>query len=197
MTDWGALYVDHVTALAALAGDLTAEQAAGVVPACPEWSVREVYAHLAGGAADGLAGRTDGAPGEAWTARHVAERAERTLGELVVELQANATPTATRLDLRSSAAVWDIATHHADLHEALGRSRLPDPLWQPIIETFAMRRVPDLVGTIDDYELFRGLFSRRSRAQLQALGLDEAAAESLGVFGPRDDDQPVAAPGVA
>jgi hypothetical protein len=46
----------------------------------------------------------------------------------------------------------------------------------------------------DPYELFRGLLSRRSRAQMRAwdwAGDPGPYLESLPAFGPRDDDQPV------
>jgi len=34
--------------------------------ACPTWSIKDVYAHLAGIASDILAGNTEGAATEAW-----------------------------------------------------------------------------------------------------------------------------------
>ena len=54
MTDWGALYAEHVADLSALAGDLTEDQLATLVPATPAWTVHEVLAHLAGSASDEL-----------------------------------------------------------------------------------------------------------------------------------------------
>jgi hypothetical protein len=49
--------------------------------------------------------------------------------------------------------------------------------------------------TIDasPYELVRAVFSRRSRAQIRAWNPDltDSQIESIGVFGTRDDDQPV------
>jgi hypothetical protein len=47
---------------------------------------------------------------------------------------------------------------------------------------------------VDPYELYRGLFSRRSRAQMRAWawsGNAERYVDRLPVFGPRDDDQPI------
>ena len=49
MTDWGALYREHVGAVCALATDLTADELAREVPATPAWTVHDVIAHLAGG----------------------------------------------------------------------------------------------------------------------------------------------------
>jgi hypothetical protein len=48
----------------------------------------------------------------------------------------------------------------------------------------------------DPYELFRGLLSRRSRAQMRAwdwAGNPEPYLSSLPAFGARDDDQPIPA----
>ena len=50
------------------------------------------------------------------------------------------------------------------------------------------------VVEVSRYELYRALFSRRSRAQVQAWGspvLDAGRLDELPVFGPRDDDQPL------
>ena len=49
---------------------------------------------------------------------------------------------------------------------------------------------------VDPYELWRGVFSRRSRDQVRAwdwTGDPGPWVERIGVFGPRDDDQPLPA----
>src|SRR5262249_8275792 len=89
MPDWGALYRQHVAALSELAPTLTEEQLGSAVPGTPAWSVREVYAHLAGGASDAVTGRMDGAPSPEWTSRHVNERVLLPMAELVTELQSH------------------------------------------------------------------------------------------------------------
>src|ERR1700754_4043040 len=89
MTDWGALYRQHVAALSELAPTLTDEQVASVVPGTPAWTVREVFAHLAGGASDAVTGRMDGAPSPEWTSRHVNERVPLPTAELVAALQSH------------------------------------------------------------------------------------------------------------
>jgi hypothetical protein len=209
-TDWGALYVANVEAVAALAGSLDDEQVATTLPATPAWTVHDVYAHLAGGPADSVSGRTDGAPGPEWTARHVSERQGLTLADLVEELRSHADHVVATLDPRAPGQLWDIATHHADLHEGLGLGRLASRFWAPIVPPFAERRLRDLpadvaCGTrsygaggpavdVAPYELFRAFFSRRSRGQLRAWGapvLSDAQLDAIPVFGPRDDDQPV------
>jgi uncharacterized protein (TIGR03083 family) len=197
VTDWGQLYRDNVEALSKLAADLTAEQLSTRVPATPEWDVHDVLAHLAGGGQDVLSDRMDDAPSPAWTERHVQERSARSADELVSELTANVEALVARIGPDNSAIVFDVAVHHADLHEALGHGRVPEPLWHPVLE--AIQRVygdaaPTLRDQVDDYELFRAVFSRRSTSQLDAWGLDGVTVdqlESACIFGPRSDDQPV------
>jgi len=74
---WGDLYRANVAAITRLASDPDADGLATTVPGSPDWTVRDVLAHLAGGPADALAGRMEGAPGPEWTARHVGERSRR------------------------------------------------------------------------------------------------------------------------
>ena len=96
------------------------------------------------------------------------------------------------------ALVWDIAVHHADLHEALGKGAPPEAMWHPVLDASAPRLVgehTEHVAEVPAYELFRALFSRRSRGQMSGWGtpLDPATLDGLCMFGPRDDDQPVPA----
>ena len=195
MTDWGQLYRDHVDAISALAPTLTAEQLATTVPATPQWTVHEVLAHLAGGASDAVTGRMDGAPSGEWTERHVGERRDHSVDQLLAELRGNEDALVeTQADSPRPAFVWNIAVHHADIHEALGLPRLDERFWQPVTEALAPR-FPDAMAGVPPYELFRAGFSRRSRAQMQGWGTGLSAEEldELCIFGPREDDQPVPA----
>jgi uncharacterized protein (TIGR03083 family) len=193
--EWGQLYRDHVEALEALGPTLTDDQLATVVPATPRWTVHEVLAHLAGGGSDAVTGRMDGAPSPEWSERHVAERRGRTVGELMTELRSNTEALVDSVaDNPRPALVWDIAVHHADLHEALALPRMKEPLWTPVAEALAGRS-PELAGSIPTYELFRASFSRRSRSQMQGWGtaLSAEQLDEVCIFGPREDDQPVPA----
>lgn len=215
---WGGLYREHVTVLTALGGELDEAQLSTHVPATPAWTVRDVFAHLAGGAADVLTGRMDGAPGPEWTSRHVGERARLPLQVLLDELTTQAADVAASVaDSPGPAVVWDIAVHHADLHEALGLGRPPERLWRPVLDAAApvlldragvtVRcdgvlygssaprgvRTPLQADDPDPYELFRALFSRRSRAQVRRWagpGWSDEQVDALGAFGPRLDEQP-------
>jgi len=197
MTDWAAVYRANVEAVCALAETLHAEDLSRVVPATPDWTVHDLLAHLAGTPADLLADRMDDAPSPAWTARHVDERAARSVADLVSELRGSVEPLVATLEGSDSPApVWNLAVHHADLHEALGKGAPPEQLWRPVLEAIAPRMLgesADAVGEVPDYELFRAFFSRRSRTQMLGWDtpLDSAVLDGLCIFGPRDDDQPV------
>ena len=160
---------------------LSAEELGRVVPACPEWTVHQLIAHLAGGASDLVSGRMEGAPSDEWTARHVAERA----GVPAVELLEQWNEFGTRIDAMERLPfqlAMDAITHEADLRAALGRERLPDAVWQPTLVWMAPRRLPDVtVKTgfgalgdgpitleVDGYELWRAIFGRRSRRQMES-----------------------------
>lgn len=202
-TDWGQLYRDNADAVCALAEGLSDPQLATEVPATPAWTVRHVVAHLAGGGNDAVVGRMDDAPSPAWTARHVAERIELPVSELTAEIRRNRDALAAAVAGNPRPAlVWDIAVHHTDLHEALGLGIADERYWRPVLEGVA----PMMLGRagVGDaasvgaapYELFRALFSRRSRAQMAVWGgaaLTPEQLDGLCVFGPREDDQPIPA----
>lgn len=196
-TDWGPLYRGNATALADLVRALTPAQLDTPVPASPAWTAHEVVAHLAGGAADAVTGRMDGAPAPEWTARHVGERRHLPVDDLVEELLSHqGAVIVAAIDSPRPAIVWDIAVHHADLREAFGLGEPPVSLWRPVLDAVAPAMLGPVGGTTEEvapYELFRGLFSRRSRAQMRAWGLPLTSEQLDGicVFGPREDDQPV------
>jgi uncharacterized protein (TIGR03083 family) len=192
--DWAELYRAHVRALGELAAVLTPDQVGAPVPASPAWTVHEVYAHLAGVASDMVTGRTDGAPSPEWTARHVGERVVLPLADLVAELESHQDAVTASLAEGSPAPVFDIATHHADLHEALGLHPMPEELWRPVADA-VRERAGGLADAVSPYELFRAVFSRRSRAQMQGWDtlLTPEELDAVCLFGPREDDQPVPA----
>lgn len=191
MTDWVQIYSDGVDAVAELAGRLTDDQLTTAVPATPAWTVHGVLAHLAGTAADVTTRQTEGAPGEAWTQRQVDERREASIAELVGELRGTLPSMAGAIGASDPPAlVWNLVVHLADVTEALGLPRPDASLWQPILQALH-DLVPESLRGADDYEVFRALFTRRSRRQVAALaGGDAAGLDRIGLFGGRDDDQP-------
>lgn len=192
---WDEVYARCVEGIVGIGEGPGADDPKRPVPATPRWTIHEVVAHLAGVGHDAVTGRMDGAPSPAWTERHVAERAATPLPDLLAELRSNLPALAPMLrDNPRPALVWDASTHLADLHEALGLGVPPVDTWHPVLEAVAPPDLRERFGVPDDvpaYEVLRGRFSRRSRRQLLAWGMAEAALEEFGIFGARDDDQPV------
>jgi uncharacterized protein (TIGR03083 family) len=194
--------------VAGLAADLTAEQLAIPVPATPGWTAHELLAHLVGGAADAASGRLDGAPGPEWTARHVGERRNRSVRELLEEWQVAGPIVEAGLigqQFTGPNLAADIICHEADLREALGLGRVDRAHWQrPFLEVMMLRlgaqlrRSPTLLicdelgqewhcGSgepvtrvrADGYELLRASFGRRSRRQIAAWEWSPAPSSQI------------------
>jgi uncharacterized protein (TIGR03083 family) len=108
-----------------LAATLTDADAATKVPATPAWTVKDVYAHLAGTVADALGGRMEGVATEPWTARQVADRADRTLTEICAEWAELGPELEEAMrafpEIANPRLVIDQWTHEQDLRGALGR----------------------------------------------------------------------------
>ena len=215
------VYRDARGRLIKLVGALTGEQLRTPVPATSAWTVHELVAHLVGGAADTASGRLDGAPGAEWTARHVAERRQRPVWELLAEWELVGPTVELSLtgEVRGPNLAADIICHEGDLHEALGLPRPDRHHWQPVLEammgllgrrlrqpgTLVIRDEqdqewrfgggdPHTLLSIDGYELLRGTFSRRSQRQIAGWNWTPTPAARIhrfGAFGPREDDQPI------
>jgi uncharacterized protein (TIGR03083 family) len=207
--------------LAELAGALGPEQLRIPVPATPRWTVHELIAHLVGGAADVATGRLDGVPSEAWTTRHVGERRDHPINELLAEWDVVGPRVESNLDrkTRSPSLSFDIVCHEGDLHESLGLAPTPREHWQSTLDVMVPligRRLrqpgllvirdeqgqqwdfgegePQTLLVVEGYELLRGTFSRRSQRQIASWAWTKAPPERLrrfGLFGPREDDQPI------
>jgi uncharacterized protein (TIGR03083 family) len=223
--------------VAALVAGLGEAELARSVPACPDWTVHDLVAHLAGSAADVAARNTAGMPGPSWTAAHLGRRAGRPVAELLAEWDEHAASTGEAIEDRRVPAgvLHDLLVHEGDLVEALGAAAPPWDGWAAAARLVVRQvvrgirgspslvvrsagiewRSPDDPGerrgaaggppttarstvTVDFYELYRGLHSRRSRAQMRRWdwdGSSEPWVDALPMFGPRDDEQPMPAAG--
>lgn len=190
------------------------------VPACPGWTVHGVVSHLCGIAVDVVGGRLRGIPDEAWTAGQVDERRGVPVAQLLDEWAPRVDVIASALDARKMPAqvAGDVLTHEGDVVEALGDPVPPEDGWRDAARLFSRNVIThvDRPGTltvssgadvwtggagggqvtsvdVEPWELFRGLFSRRSAGQMRAWAWDgdpEPWLAPLCVFGLRDDDQP-------
>ena len=181
---------------------LTADELARTVPACPEWTVHQVIAHLSGESSDLVTGRMEGAPSDEWTARHVAEREGVPVQDLLEQWNVFGEQISEMPRLPFQLAL-DAITHEADLRAALGRERLPDTVWQPTLVWMAPRVLTDVTvktdfGDLGDgpitlevegYELWRAFFGRRSRRQMESWNWsDPSPIEKISFFPTRETD---------
>src|SRR4051812_26114833 len=114
-------YVGCRVRITELTAGLDDARASLPVPTCPEWTVHDVVAHLAGVVDDVLAGRIDGLATEPWTAKQVVARRASPIDQLLGEWAACAPDFEPLLDAsdRGAQAVADIVTHEHDVRTAL------------------------------------------------------------------------------
>lgn len=94
-----------------------------IAPATPDWAVRDLLAHLAGVAADIVAGELGGVGSDEWTAQHVTSRRGRPVGDLLAEWNEHGPVVESVADGFGPAAgrlLGDATTHEHDIRGALG-----------------------------------------------------------------------------
>lgn len=161
------LYVAAVESFMIFARTLTDGQWLQPVPCLPGWDVRDVLSHVAGVPDDGVAGRMEGAPGEAWTASQVERNRDMAVGE--------------------HRPPFDCHAHEHDIRHALGLAGNRDSLVVQAAEVQLARSIEAPVTvtvTLDDrrtltsgegdgattlegisgFEVFRSRLGRRSRS---------------------------------
>jgi uncharacterized protein (TIGR03083 family) len=143
VADLAAAYAEARRRLVELVQRSDAAALAGRVPACPDWTVRDVLAHVTGVAADAVGGRYFlgaidawrddrlATARDAWTAAQVTSRRDRPVDDLVAEwggwaatlepMLAGAVPLpAGSPEWVRSAPLADLAVHLHDVRGALG-----------------------------------------------------------------------------
>jgi len=190
------IYCASRTRLIELAGELTPEQADTVVPACPDWTVADVYRHVTGIPADVLDGNLEGRGSPAWTAAQVARRAGDDLATVCAEWAARGPDFESLMatsGLTNVRAAIDVNAHEKDILGALGRrGDRDDPALGTLLEVVLVMlssvedfpvttRVdvgrhhqtlgqgqPELTLRTSPYEFLRMVMGRRSAAQMAA-----------------------------
>ena len=182
------------------------------VPACPEWTVHDVVAHVTGVVDDALAGRLEGAGTDPWTEAQVAARKDVSIDDLLTEWNERAPSFEELLDTigpTGRQAVFDVTTHEHDVRGALGQPGAHDSdgvriglgwLAPQLVAAMPAAGLPSIVirttegeewATDDNpvtvltgsaFDLFRSLSGRRSRKQLLALDWSGDAEQYLPAF---------------
>ncbi|GAB2609155.1 maleylpyruvate isomerase family mycothiol-dependent enzyme [Kribbella endophytica] len=197
------LYAASRDRILAAARTFSAADLDRVVPACPDWTVHDLLAHLTGVATDFVQGNLDGAPFPPWTARQVDPRrrlpaaavlAEWSASSVLLEQLITSGTTSHPLVCNPYA---DASVHEADLCGALGIPRPSREAWLATLDwmfdgasTGLAVHTPD--GTywfdsdgpaaevsVDTYELFRAIFGRRSAAQIRSWAWSSPEAAEL------------------
>lgn len=212
------LYMDSARRVADLVAPLDEDALSARTPACPDWTVRDILAHLAGAAASFGTPSFAGVGTDPWTAEHVESRRDAGAAELVAERESCAVKLQQLAPDNYRAwlpVVHDALTHEADIRGAIGAPGLPaDALAAafPLLEAVLPHRlgslgpmtveldgqprswgdgVPQLVVRTSMFDFWRGVFGRRSPEQMRGwvvAGDAEAFAAALPNFGPRTTD---------
>jgi uncharacterized protein (TIGR03083 family) len=188
---------------------LSPERAEVRVPACPDWTVRDLFSHMVGLGADVVAGDEPDDHNAVWTARQVQQRRDRDVAELVAEWRAVVGPLREWMRAHTTRPMADVLIHEQDLRGALGVPGAQDtPGLAALREIFAGRFADRLaapgpialvgdrwewvssgsaadaavVVRASDFDLTRALLTRRSAAQLRAWTVRGDIDPYLGAF---------------
>ena len=159
-----------------------------VVPCTPEWTVRQLAAHIVGVPEDVLAGRMEGVTTDAWTHAQVERYGDLTLTELADLFESSAPKIDAIIHNFPqpiiSQFVMDAVTHEQDMRSALG---VPGGRDSKAIEVgvgfflnlFEANDPPlfdALLNTqVSQWDVLRSVTGRRTVEQMNALGLDGEA----------------------
>ena len=183
---------------------------AAPVQACPDWTVKDVLAHLSSVAAGVADGRLTEPPSEAWNAEQVAERRSWSVQDCLAEWEATAARLTTAgARLLGPIAVVDAVSHEHDIRTALGRPGERDSdgvrlAVSAFLHTLrarvraaglpALRVVTEVKATVlgdgepagtvraSSFELLRAISGRRTPDQVRGLDWDGDPDIWLGVF---------------
>jgi uncharacterized protein (TIGR03083 family) len=119
----GSVYAAGRARVTELVTSLDPDQEKAPVPACPEWCVHDVLAHLTGVCADVMAGNIEGVATDPWTAAQVERRRDVPLDEIVKEWSETAPQVEAMAEHFPGRAadqwVADLTTHEHDVRGAL------------------------------------------------------------------------------
>jgi len=159
-----------------------------VVPCTPEWTIRQLAAHLVGVPEDVLAGRMQGVATDAWTHAQVERFGDLTLSELANLFESSAPKIDAIIHNFPqpiiSQFVMDAVTHEQDMRSALGVPGGRDSkavevgvgFFLNLIEVSDPPLFNALVNTsVSPWDVLRSLTGRRTVEQMNELGLEGEA----------------------
>jgi uncharacterized protein (TIGR03083 family) len=124
-TDYAAVYEDTRLRFAALARSLSDDDLARTVPATPDWTAKDLLAHVVGIAEDVSKGNVEGTGSAPWTQAQVERGRSRRVADLLEQWDELAILIAQGINFmpRTAASLFvaDLVTHEHDLRGALKR----------------------------------------------------------------------------
>jgi len=159
-----------------------------MAPCTPEWTIRQLAAHLVGVPEDVLAGRMEGVTTDAWTHAQVERYGDLTLTELADLFESSAPKIDAIIHNFPqpiiSQFVMDAVTHEQDMRSETGVPGGRDSkaievgvgFFLNLFETNDPPLFDALVNTrVSQWDVLRSVTGRRTVEQMNALGLDGEA----------------------
>ena len=172
--------------------NITSEQALTVVPHCPQWTVKDCFAHMIGVPEDVIKGQMDGVATDAWTDRQVQRHKQDSVAELLAIWETNAPifgkilPNIPQPIL--SQFMFDQTTHENDIRAALNKPGARESTAVAVAEGFLRNSLSQngdiaIAGLANHemkgFEFLRSLSGRRSRSQISKNGFDLPLVEKF------------------
>lgn len=171
---------------------ISSEQALTGVPHCPQWTVKDCFAHMIGVPEDVINGQMDGVATDAWTDRQVQRHKMDSVSDLLTIWETNAAVFGKILPRIPqpvlSQFMFDQTTHEHDIRAALGKPGARDSMAVAVAEGFlrdSLSRNSDVAiaslakHEISGFEFLRSLSGRRSKTQISQIGFDLPLVEKF------------------
>ena len=177
------------------------------VPACPDWTARELLSHVVGLGASVLAGDEPADHDATWTQGHVEARRDRSVADLVREWYELAEDLVVHMREHGPRPLADVTIHEHDLRGALDREGAHDTAGLRIVRRWMLDRLDQRVRGLPPLALDAGRWSwtsagsgvdvERAAVLLRADGFDldraivsRRTADQLRSFPVRGDVEP-------
>lgn len=124
MTELGSVYAAGRQRVIEAVSGLSESEAEQRVAACPEWSVKDVLAHLAGICDDILTGNVEGVATDPWTAAQVEKRKDSSLADVLAEWAEKGPQIDPLVEFFPGMVgrqfIADFTSHEHDVRQAIG-----------------------------------------------------------------------------
>lgn len=179
VTEWSAAHAR----VSALVATLDGHRLATRVPACPDWTVHDLLAHMVGLGVDVLAGHEPDDHHVAWTQAHVDARTDRDAAALLEEWADVAARLPAWMREHGSRPLNDVVIHEQDLRGAVGVIGGRDSDGLRIVRDRMARRFASALGDLPPIALVSGAWTWCSQGEardavvvVEADGFDLARA---------------------